>query len=45
LKPGMRFRANIALVSYYREFNMVWAGKPEMNEIAEPQVFREIVLE
>ncbi len=44
LKPGMRFRANIALVSYFREFTMVWAGKPEMKEIMEPDVFREIVL-
>ena len=45
LKPGMRLRANIALVGYFREFNMVWTGKPEMSEISEPQDFREMVLE
>jgi hypothetical protein len=45
LRPGMRLKANIGLVSYFREFNMVWAGKPGMSEISEPQDFREIVLE
>jgi hypothetical protein len=45
LKPGMRLRANIALVSYFREFAMVWAGNPEIKQISDPQVFREIVLE
>ncbi len=45
LKPGMRLRANIALESYFREFAMVWAGDPEIEQIADPQVFREIVLE
>ena len=29
LRPGMRLRANIALVSYFREFTMSWAGKPQ----------------
>ncbi|HYA43451.1 MAG TPA: hypothetical protein VEF34_19270 [Syntrophobacteraceae bacterium] len=45
LKSGMRFRANIGLLSYYHEFAMAWAGNAEMNEILEPQDFREIVLE
>jgi hypothetical protein len=45
LRPGMRLKANIALVSYYREFTMTWAGKPEIPEIREPSEFREIVLE
>jgi hypothetical protein len=45
LKPGMRLRANISLVSYFREFAMTWAGSPEMSEILEPEDFREIVLE
>jgi len=45
LKPGMRLKANIALVSYYREFTMAWAGKPGMLEINDPSEFREIVLE
>ncbi len=45
LKPGMRLRANIALVSYYREFAMVWAGNPEIREILDPQAFTEIELE
>ena len=45
LKPGMRLSANIALVSYFREFAMAWAGKPEMSNISNPQVFTEIVLE
>jgi hypothetical protein len=45
LKPGMRLGANIALVSYFREFAMVWAGNPEIEQISDPQVFREIVLE
>ena len=37
LKPGMRLSANIALVSYFREFSMAWAGKPEMKQISDPQ--------
>ena len=41
----MRLRANIALVSYFREFAMVWAGKPQLEQISDPQVFTEIVLE
>ena len=45
LKPGMRLSANIALVSYFREFAMAWAGKPEISKISDPQVFTEIVLE
>ena len=45
LKPGMRLKANIALVSYFREFAMVWAGNPEIKQISDPQVFTEIVLE
>ncbi|MGA2936233.1 MAG: hypothetical protein ABSF52_03935 [Syntrophobacteraceae bacterium] len=45
LKPGMRLRANIALVSYFREFAMVWAGNPEIKQMSDPQVFTEIVLE
>ncbi|MGD0398802.1 MAG: hypothetical protein ABSC04_07805 [Syntrophobacteraceae bacterium] len=45
LKRGMRLRANIALVSYFREFAMVWAGKPQLEQISDPQVFTEIVLE
>ncbi|MGA3113563.1 MAG: hypothetical protein ABSF90_03925 [Syntrophobacteraceae bacterium] len=45
LKPGMRLRANIALVSYFREFTMVWAGNPEIKQIQDPQVSTEIVLE
>ena len=45
LKPGMRLRMNIALVSYYREFAMTWAGNPEMSRILAPQDFRDIVLE
>jgi hypothetical protein len=45
LKPGMRLRVNIALVSYFREFEMVWAGNPEMREILDPKDFREVVLE
>ena len=45
LKPGMRLSANIALVSYFREFAMVWAGKPEISDISDPKVFTEIVLE
>jgi len=45
LKPGMRLSANIALVSYFREFAMAWAGKPEISNISDPQVFTEIELE
>ncbi|MGO8944031.1 MAG: hypothetical protein ACLQJ7_10200 [Syntrophobacteraceae bacterium] len=45
LKPGMRLRANIALVSYFHEFAMAWAGNPEIKQISDPQVFTEIVLE
>lgn len=45
LRPGMHLKANIALVSYYREFTMTWAGKPGMSEINDPSEFREIVLE
>jgi len=44
LKPGMRLKLNIALMSYYREFRMVWAGNPGTKEILEPRDFREIVL-
>ncbi|SPF33519.1 conserved exported hypothetical protein [Syntrophobacter sp. SbD1] len=45
LKPGMRLRANIALVSYFREFEMTWAGNPQIKEISDPRDFREIELE
>ena len=45
LKTGMRLRANISLVSYFREFAMTWSGSPEMRDILEPQDFREIELE
>ncbi len=45
LKPGMRLKANIALVSYYREFTMTLAGSPDMGEIGNPSKFKEIVLE
>ncbi len=45
LKAGMRFKANIAMMSYFREFTMAWAGKPEEKPILEPDDFREIVLE
>ncbi len=45
LKAGMCLNVNIALVSYFREFEMVWAGKPAPGEISEPGVFRKIVLE
>jgi hypothetical protein len=45
LKPGMRLRANIGLLSYYHEFSMSWAGNPGIKEILDPQEFREIVLE
>jgi len=45
LKPGMHLRANIAVVSYFREFAMAWAGSPEMREISAPSAFRDIVLE
>jgi hypothetical protein len=45
LKAGMRLKVNIALVSYFREFAMVWSGSPGMGEISEPTSFREIVLE
>ncbi len=45
LKPGMRLGLNIGLVSYYREFTMNLAGKPELAEIENPSQFREIVLE
>ncbi|MCE5335538.1 MAG: hypothetical protein LLG06_13220 [Desulfobacteraceae bacterium] len=44
LKAGMRFKSNIALVSYFREFAMAWAGGTEMKEISNPSAFREIVL-
>ncbi len=39
LKPGMRLRANIALVSYFREFAMVWAGNPEIERDIGPAGF------
>ncbi len=45
LKPGMHLRVNIGLASYFREFTMAWAGKAEMEQIKDPQEFREIVLE
>lgn len=45
LKPGMRLGLNIGLVSYFREFTMTLAGKPEMAAIENPSQFREIVLE
>jgi hypothetical protein len=45
LKPGMHIKANIGLLSYYREFAMAWAGTPEMTQILDPQDFREIELE
>ncbi len=45
LKPGMRLGLNIGLVSYFREFTMTLAGKPEMSDIENPSHFREVVLE
>ncbi len=44
LKAGMRFKLNIAMMSYFREFTMTWAGKPEERLLSEPDDFREIVL-
>ena len=44
LKSGMRFRVNIGVMSYFREFTMTWAGKPEERLISAPEDFREIVL-
>ena len=43
-KSGMRFKANIGITSYFREFTMSWAGKPEVRPISSPDDFREIVL-
>jgi hypothetical protein len=45
LKAGMCLKVNIGLVSYFREFSMVWAGNPDTGEISDPTVFRKIVLE
>ena len=45
LRAGMRLKANIALVSYFREFAMAWAGQPDVRQISDPADFREIVLE
>jgi hypothetical protein len=45
LKAGMCLKVNIALVSYFREFSMVWSGNPDIREISDPTVFRKIVLE
>ncbi|MDR3568626.1 MAG: hypothetical protein P4L43_11430 [Syntrophobacteraceae bacterium] len=44
LKSGMRFKANIGVMSYFREFTMAWAGNPRQGAISEPGDFREIVL-
>ncbi|MGC8490623.1 MAG: hypothetical protein ACP5SH_02685 [Syntrophobacteraceae bacterium] len=44
LKAGMRFRVNIGMISYFREFTMSWAGIPEVGAITSPADFREIVL-
>jgi hypothetical protein len=44
LESGMRFKANIGMMSYYREFKMSWAGKPEERLMPAPDDFREIVL-
>ncbi len=44
LKSGMRFGANIGMISYFREFTMAWAGSPAERAIAAPGDFREIVL-
>jgi hypothetical protein len=45
LKPGMRFKANIGLVSYFREFSMTWAGGSGVGDVTNPSAFREIVLQ
>ncbi|MGC9195199.1 MAG: hypothetical protein ACP5IL_07065 [Syntrophobacteraceae bacterium] len=44
LKSGMRFKVNIAMMSYFREFTMAWAGKPDEGHIGAPEDFREIIL-
>ncbi|MHC1728104.1 MAG: hypothetical protein AB9866_19225 [Syntrophobacteraceae bacterium] len=44
LKAGMRLKANVGLVSYFREFSMTWAGRPEVTEVINPSSFREILL-
>lgn len=45
LRPGMRLGINIALVSFFREFTMALAGKPDASEIADPTELKTIVLE
>ncbi len=45
LKPGMHFRANIGLVSYFREFSMTWPGNAGVGDATNPTEFREIVLQ
>jgi len=44
LKAGMRLKANVALVSYFKEFSMAWAGGAGISEINSPSAFRDIEL-
>ncbi len=44
LKSGMRLRANIAMISYFREFSMTWAGNSATTEAVNPSSLREILL-
>ena len=45
LKPGMKFTANIRMMSFFREFTMAWAGEAEEGRMPGGDDFREIVLQ
>lgn len=45
LEPGMRLGVNIGLISYFREFSMAFAGKPDVSAITNPSELRIIELE
>ncbi|WP_049766425.1 hypothetical protein [Syntrophobacter fumaroxidans] len=44
LREGMELDMNVTLVSYYREFVMTWAGKPDAEGTVSPEGVRKVVL-
>jgi hypothetical protein len=44
LQTGMKLRMNVALMSYYRELTMTWAGSPTLRSLEDPGSLRTIVL-
>jgi hypothetical protein len=44
LRAGMELRLNIVTVNYFREFSMSWPGRVSLDQAADPELMKTVVL-